>query len=91
MSSSARTIRARVYVFPRREILDPQGRAIQQTLGRLGFEGVHEVLAGKAFEIEVSAEGREQALRVLNDMGTKLLSNPIMEDFEVEILGGTGE
>ena len=52
-------MKARVLVYPRREVLDPQGRAIQQALGRVGFSGVIDVRAGKTFAIELAAKGEE--------------------------------
>ena len=90
-TSQAASIKARVHVFPRRQILDPQGRAIHQTLSRVGFESVSEVRAGKAFDIELRDVNAEEARRQLDEMGHKLLSNPITEDFFVEILPEVAE
>ena len=77
---------ARVTVYPRREILDPQGKAIRDALARVGFEGVLEVRAGKSFEIQLGLEDRDLALRQLREMCQRLLANLVVEDYAVEIL-----
>jgi phosphoribosylformylglycinamidine synthase PurS subunit len=82
---------ARVTVYPRREILDPQGKAIRDALARVGFAGVEDVRAGKSFEIRLAlAAGgdREQAATQVREMCQKLLANTVVEDFTVEILDG---
>jgi phosphoribosylformylglycinamidine synthase PurS subunit len=77
---------ARVIVYPRREILDPQGKAIRDALARVGFAGVEDVRAGKSFEIRLGLEDRDLALRQLREMCQKLLANLVVEDYAVEIL-----
>jgi phosphoribosylformylglycinamidine synthase PurS subunit len=79
---------ARVTVYPRREILDPQGKAIRDALARVGFAGVEDVRAGKSFEIRLGLEDRDLALRQLREMCQKLLANLVVEDYTVEILNG---
>jgi phosphoribosylformylglycinamidine synthase PurS subunit len=84
---------ARVTVYPRREILDPQGKAIRDALARVGFAGVEDVRAGKSFEIRLGLEDRDLALRQLREMCQRLLANLVVEDYAVEILhpeGGGG-
>lgn len=83
-------MRAKVTVYPRREILDPQGKAIRNALRRGGFEEVAEVRAGKSFEIEIEAGNEEDARRRLAQMCETLLSNPIVEDYELELGAATG-
>jgi phosphoribosylformylglycinamidine synthase len=78
-------VKATVTVYPRREILDPQGKAIRDALGRIGFEGVESVRAGKSFEIDLSQEDPDSARAVLDDMCKKLLANPVVEDYEIEL------
>lgn len=78
-------MKAIVTVYPRREILDPQGKAIRDALGRIGFPGVEDVRAGKSFEIELAEKDREAAGRMLDDMCKKLLANPVVEDYEIEL------
>ena len=83
--SAVRRWDARVLVFPRQEILDPQGNAIGAALGRLGFDCVDSVRAGKSFEIELQAENEECARIQVQRMCESLLSNPIIEDYAVLI------
>jgi len=71
-----------VDVMPKREILDPQGKAVLGALPRLGFEGVSDVRQGKRFEIEVDGEGSER-LDDVRRMAETLLANPVIEDFTV--------
>lgn len=79
-------MKARVTVYPRREILDPQGKAIRDALSRVGFPGVEDVRAGKSFEIKLSTDDPDRANRELRDMCEKLLANTVVEDYAVEIL-----
>ncbi len=81
-------MRARVTVYPRREILDPQGKAIRDALSRVGFPGVEDVRAGKSFEISLAGEDPEAARRELRDMCERLLANTVVEDYSVELLDG---
>ena len=85
MAPESEPLKARVTVYPRLEILDPQGKAIQNALHRVGFEEVLEVRAGKSFEIELEAADHETARARIEEMCQKLLSNPIVEDFELEL------
>jgi phosphoribosylformylglycinamidine synthase len=77
-----------VTVYPRREILDPQGKAIRDALVRVGFPGVEDVRAGKSFEISLGTQDPETAGRELREMCERLLANTVVEDYSVEILGG---
>jgi phosphoribosylformylglycinamidine synthase PurS subunit len=83
-------LKATVTVYPRREILDPQGKAIRDALGRIGFSGVEDVRAGKSFEIDLAETDRKAAGRLLEEMCRKLLANPVVEDFRVDLEGGRG-
>jgi phosphoribosylformylglycinamidine synthase subunit PurS len=84
-----------VDVMPKREILDPQGKAVLGALPRLGFEGVRDVRQGKRFEIEV--DGEADRLDDVRRMAETLLANPVIEYFTVtpeestvDPAGGTG-
>ena len=79
-------IKARVTVYPRREILDPQGKAIQGALAGIGFAEVEEVRAGKSFEITLGGGDRAAAEARLAEMCEKLLANTVVEDYRVEVL-----
>jgi phosphoribosylformylglycinamidine synthase subunit PurS len=72
-----------VDVMPKREILDPQGKAVLGALPRLGFEGVHDVRQGKRFEIELDGDADEALTEEVRRMAETLLANPVIEDFTV--------
>jgi len=74
-----------VDVMLKPEILDPQGKAVHGALPRLGFEGVTEVRQGKRFELEVQGEVTEERLAQLHEIAGTLLSNPVIEDYEVHV------
>ena len=74
-----------VDVMLKPEILDPQGKAVHGALPRLGFEGVTDVRQGKRFELEVEGDVTEERLAQLHEIAEKLLSNPVIEDFEVHV------
>jgi phosphoribosylformylglycinamidine synthase len=79
------SVTARVTVYPRPEILDPQGKAIHAALERLGFHGVRDVRAGKSFRVVVEGKDKAAAEKAVSEMAAKLLSNPVVEDFAVEL------
>ena len=74
-----------VAVMPKPEILDPQGKAVHGALPRLGFDGIADVRQGKRFELEVEGELTEARLAEIHDLAERLLSNPVIEDFSVEV------
>lgn len=74
-----------VDVMPKPEILDPQGKAVLGALPRLGFAGVVEVRQGKRFEVELDGDATEESLAEVRKMAETLLSNPVIEDFEVRL------
>ena len=81
-------MKAKVYVTLKQGVLDPQGKAIQHSVELLGYEGIADVRQGKYFEIALAnglaeSEARETATR----MAREVLSNPVIEDFRVEIEG----
>jgi phosphoribosylformylglycinamidine synthase len=77
-----------VDVMPKREILDPQGKAVLGALPRLGFDGVVDVRQGKRFELELDGDVSDETLAEVRKMAETLLSNPVIEDFEVHVQGG---
>ena len=72
-------MKARVLIRPKEGILDPQGKAVERALPALGFEGVSNVRVGRLVELE--ADDPDQ----LDSLCEKLLANPLIEDFEVEL------
>ena len=76
----------RVYITPKKGILDPQGVAIERSLPALGFEGVSDVRVGKFIELELPAgTPPDKARAAVDEMCKKLLANPIIEDFTFAI------
>ena len=80
-------VRVVVDVMLKPEILDPQGRAVQGALGRLGLTGVSDVRQGKQFVIELEGEIDETRLATLHTLAGELLSNPVIEDYSLRIEG----
>lgn len=78
-------MRARITVYPRREILDPQGKAIKSALAGIGFAEVEDVRAGKSFEVTLATGDRERAGELLDAMCKKLLANTVVEDYSIEL------
>jgi phosphoribosylformylglycinamidine synthase len=75
-----------VDVMPKPEILDPQGKAVQGALPRLGFTGVTDVRQGKRFELEIEGDISDERLAEVHRMAETLLSNPVIEDFTVSVV-----
>jgi phosphoribosylformylglycinamidine synthase subunit PurS len=75
-----------VDVMPKPEILDPQGKAVQGALPRLGFEGVTDVRQGKRFELEIDGEATPELMADVERMAELLLSNPVIEDYTVTLV-----
>ena len=67
------------------EILDPQGRAVQGALGRLGLQGVTDVRQGKQFVIDLDGELDEARLALLEELAGTLLSNPVIENYTLTV------
>lgn len=74
-----------VDVFLKPEILDPQGRAVQGAMGRLGLEGVKDVRQGKQFIIEVDGDLTGDRAALMEKLAGELLSNPVIEDFAMRV------
>ena len=75
-----------VDVMLKPEILDPQGKAVHGALPLLGVTGVTDVRQGKRFELEVD-ELSDERLAQIHDIAERLLSNPVIEDYEVHVEG----
>ena len=76
-------MKIKVIVTLKDGVLDPQGKAIQQTLNGMGFSNVKEVRQGKYFDIEVNENNESKAKSKVNEMCKKLLANLVIEDFKV--------
>jgi phosphoribosylformylglycinamidine synthase PurS subunit len=80
-------MKARVTVTLKNGILDPQGKAIEGALKSLGVSGVASVRQGKVFDIEVEGTDRARIEATLKDAANKLLTNTVIENYHVEVLG----
>ena len=78
-------MKAKVYVSLKSGVLDPQGKAIQHSVELLGFSGISDVRQGKYFEISLDGMNQSQAKESVERMAREVLSNPIIEDYRVEI------
>ena len=76
---------ARVYVTPKQGILDPQGKAIQQSLHALGFPEVLDLRLGKYVEVSLADVSRESAETRVREMCERLLANDVIEDFRFDL------
>jgi phosphoribosylformylglycinamidine synthase PurS subunit len=80
-------LQVRVYVTPRKGILDPQGRAVESSLHTLGFKNVSGVKVGKYILLEVDAATASEARAEAKKMCEALLANPVIEDYRFEVDG----
>ncbi len=77
-----------VNVLPKAGILDPQGRAVEQSLPHLNVTTVSRVRVGRRVELTVSADTQDAALAVVGGLARELLSNPLIEAYSIELLEG---
>jgi phosphoribosylformylglycinamidine synthase len=81
------SFRYAVNVAPKAGILDPQGRAVEGSLGHLGISGVHDVRIGRRAELTVDAADEATARAIVERLASELLSNPLIEVYAVESIG----
>lgn len=79
-------MKARVYVTLKAGVLDPQGAAVSQTLGRLGFEEVKDVRIGKYVELALDETDEARARERVTEMCKRLIANTVIEDFRIELV-----
>jgi len=85
-SEPVTTMKAKVYVTLKPSVLDPQGKAIKHSVQLLGFENVSDIRQGKYFEVAMdNGVDEEKAREAATQLAREVLSNPIIEDFRVEI------
>jgi phosphoribosylformylglycinamidine synthase subunit PurS len=78
--------KARVYVTLKKSVFDPQGKTIHDALGTLGYGQVEDVRQGKFFELELlPGLGLAEAKQAVEEIAQKVLSNPVIESFRVEV------
>jgi phosphoribosylformylglycinamidine synthase subunit PurS len=78
-------MRARVFVTLKPSVFDPQGKTIVDALHTLGYQGVADVRQGKYFELELAADSSDTARSMAAEVADKLLANPVIESYRIEI------
>ena len=78
-------MRVKIFVRLKEGVLDPQGKAIEDSLHTLGYQEVRDVRMGKYLEVELEAPSRQAAEARIREMCDKLLANPVIEDYRFEI------
>ena len=76
---------AKIYITLKKDVLDPQGSVIANSLKSLGFNNIEDVRQGKYIEIKLDGKNKESANKQINEMCEKLLANLVIEDYKVEI------
>jgi phosphoribosylformylglycinamidine synthase len=79
-------MKIRVLVTPKEGVLDPRGRAIQRSLRELGYDAVSEVRTGQVIHLDLATSDPEEAQNLAREMCEKLLANPVIESYELEVV-----
>ena len=78
-------MKAKIIITPKKAVVDPQGKAVQSALEHMGYAGIKAVHVGKYLEIELDGTDKEAARKQLDEACRKFLSNPLIEDYKLEI------
>ena len=78
-------MRARVFVTLKPSVFDPQGTTVAEALHTLGYNAVKDVRQGKYFELEIDTASAEEARRIVGEAANRLLANPVIESYRIEI------
>jgi phosphoribosylformylglycinamidine synthase len=78
-------MKAKIIITPKKAVLDPQGKTVQNALEHMGYQGVTAVHVGKYLEIELTGTDKAAARQQLDAACHKFLSNPVIEDYRLEI------
>ena len=81
-------MKARVFVTLKPTVFDPQGHTIVEALHSLGYGDVADVRQGKFFEIELNVKGTAEAEKLAADVADRVLANPVIESYRIELSGG---
>ena len=76
-------MKVQLIITLKKNVLDPQGKVIQQTLDGMGFNNISEVRQGKFFEIEIDEKDQKKAKEKVEDLSEKLLANLVIEDYKI--------
>ena len=77
-------MKAKIVITPKKAVLDPQGKAVQNALEQMGYKGIQAVHVGKYLEVEINGE-KETVRKQIDEACHKLLSNPVIEDYRFEL------
>lgn len=80
------TYNVQIKVMPLKDLLDPQGKAVMGGLKNLGLEKVADVRIGKHITLQIDAASENEARQIAEDASKKLLANPVMEFYEIEMV-----
>ena len=78
-------MKAKIIITPKKAVLDPQGKTVQNALAHMGYTEVGDVHVGKYIEIELTGADKSAAQKQINNACHKILSNPVIEDYQFEI------
>ena len=78
-------MKARVFVTLKPSVFDPQGHTITEALHQMGYGGVDDVRQGKYFELDLPGKSAAEATSLANEVAHKLLANPVIESYRVEV------
>ena len=78
-------MRARVFVTLKPSVFDPQGTTVNEALHSLGYNAVRDVRQGKYFELEIDTRSADEARRIVGEAADRLLANPVIESYRIEI------
>ena len=81
----SKKMKARVFVTLKPSVFDPQGQTIAEALHSMGYAGVGEVRQGKYFELELASTTADQARTLAAEVADKLLANPVIESYRIEL------
>ena len=74
-----------VVVTLKKEVLDPQGKVVEQTLKNMGYESVSNVRQGNHFEIDINENDKNKAIKIANEICKNLLTNVVIEDYSINL------
>ena len=82
-------MKTRVFVSLKPSVFDPQGHTITEALHQMGYSGIGDVRQGKYFELELAADSSDKARSMASEVADKLLANPVIESYRIEIDGAS--
>ena len=78
-------MKAKIVITPKKAVVDPQGKTVRNALEQMGYQGIKAVHVGKYLEIELDGADQETVRRQLEEAAHRFLSNPVIEDYKLEI------